>query len=245
VIAVNESLNWNVELYRPTPRRTNRNESPASRRGSNTPIHAKGRQNLPLTGSFRNLELSMRYSLHIACCILIGAAIIGCGRTRDRTSVGVAESDPGLPPLTADEAPKTAETVPVPGPTVTIVQRPVIIEDPPARSALVRAAQYRDWGVREIIADSLGRIGPSAVPALIVALSDEDREVRIAACRALARMGPPAEKAVPALTAALDDPDEDVGQHAARALGQIGPAAADAVPAMLERLREPDEKQNR
>ncbi len=52
---------------------------------------------------------------------------------------------------------------------------------------------------------ALGRIGPAAVPALIAALKDKDRQVRWYAASALGRIGPAAKEAVPALEAAARD----------------------------------------
>lgn len=102
----------------------------------------------------------------------------------------------------------------------------------------------REWGVRQTATDSLARIGPAAIPALIDALKDPNAEVRDRAAQALARMGPPARQAVPQLIAALQDPDWKVRRSAARALGQIGPDAEKAVPALIEIIRDPASDKN-
>jgi HEAT repeat protein len=87
----------------------------------------------------------------------------------------------------------------------------------------------------------LGTIGPAAaeaVPAIVVALKDQDRDVRGAAADALNEIGPAAAGAVSALVVALKDPDEGVRRYAAVAINKIGPAAAEGVSALVEALRD-------
>lgn len=97
----------------------------------------------------------------------------------------------------------------------------------------------RDLEMTEVTIDALGRIGDPAVPALISALHDlKDRALRVAAARALARIGPPAQEAVPDLITALEDDDEDLRKAAVHALGQIGNAASAAVPKLMDELKE-------
>ncbi len=70
--------------------------------------------------------------------------------------------------------------------------------------------------------EDLGRFGPKAaeaVPALIEALADEHRWLRIASAEALGKIGPAAAFAIPALTAVQDD--EGVGDFAKQALKDI------------------------
>ena len=81
---------------------------------------------------------------------------------------------------------------------------------------------------------------PEVVPALIAALADADRDVRLGAAAALGKIGPAAAEAVPALITALADADGDVRRAAADALGKIGPAAAKAVPALIAALADAD-----
>jgi hypothetical protein len=97
----------------------------------------------------------------------------------------------------------------------------------------------RVFTVQETVADSLGRIGRDAVPALIKAMSHPDAGVRAQATHALALIGADAKPAVPELSRALNDENEEVRRGAARALGQIGPAASAAVPALLHLLELP------
>lgn len=121
------------------------------------------------------------------------------------------------------------------------VPRTVIDRDrsiPPESAATTRftVRPFEDWSLGEAAAIALGRIGESAVGALVAELDNSDATRRQQAADTLARIGPGAKDAVPALVRLLDDPDPKVRKSAARALGQIGPAAADAVPALVRAL---------
>jgi HEAT repeat protein len=83
----------------------------------------------------------------------------------------------------------------------------------------------KDKRLRFGAANALVRIGPAAVPALIEALKDKDRNVRRAAALALGKIGPATKDAVPALIEALKDKESYVRSAAAWALGKIGPEA--------------------
>jgi len=74
--------------------------------------------------------------------------------------------------------------------------------------------------VSRIAADSLARIGPPAVPDLMVALQAEEVLTRAGAARALSVIQP--EEAIPALCAALDDPSAIVTHYAEEALERMG-----------------------
>jgi HEAT repeat protein len=80
------------------------------------------------------------------------------------------------------------------------------------------------------------------VPALIKSLKHSKTDIRRAALRALARLGPAAAAAIPRLSACLRDEDAALRDEAARALVQIGPAA---VPALMEALANPDREVRR
>jgi HEAT repeat protein len=69
-------------------------------------------------------------------------------------------------------------------------------------------------------------------------LKSDDSDVRRAAARELADLGPEAKSAVAALTAALKDKDLFVRRFAAQALGEIGPDAKSAVPVLKGLLRD-------
>ena len=103
----------------------------------------------------------------------------------------------------------------------------------------VRALRpYYEWTDSETAADSLGRMGPAAVPPLMQTLDDPNPAVRALACRVLSRIGPEAVIAVPDLIRLLDDKNEQVRREATRALGQIGPAATESIPALVRLLEE-------
>jgi HEAT repeat protein len=163
----------------------------------------------------------------VATCLVAGLAAAGCAKKTDQTTA----DEPVTSAKKAAELPATPQ-----GPQVV---RP-LRRDQATRLRMMPA--FRDWGVRDTAADALGRIGDAAVPALIAALEDPDRDVRTQATRALARMGAKAESAIPALIEALNDDDKEVRQGAARALGQIGPLADEAVPALVQALRDPRNK---
>jgi len=109
--------------------------------------------------------------------------------------------------------------------------------------ALTEALKDSNSGVRQLAADTLGRIGPeakSAVPALIEALEAPDIFVRGHIVESLGNIGPEVKEVVPALIEALKDSDVDVRIRAANALEKIGPKAKEAVPALTEALKDPD-----
>jgi HEAT repeat protein len=91
----------------------------------------------------------------------------------------------------------------------------------------------------------------SAVSALILAMSDQDENVRHSAIFALGSIGqhsPAAESAVPALISVMSDQDENMRSYAADALGSIGqhsPAAKSAVPALISAMSDQDENVRR
>ncbi|MGB2864883.1 MAG: HEAT repeat domain-containing protein [Sedimentisphaerales bacterium] len=80
----------------------------------------------------------------------------------------------------------------------------------------------------------------AAIPSLISAIEDPDKDVRIVAANALAAIGPDAREAVPALTRMLKDPELGPRCASAIALGRIGVAAKPALPALREALKDPD-----
>ncbi len=92
----------------------------------------------------------------------------------------------------------------------------------------------RKRGVQE-----LWEIGPAAAPAvstLIVALKDEEWDVRNSAVWALGKIGPAAAPAVPALIEALKDKDMAVRYNAAWALVEIDDPHA--IPPLQKMIRE-------
>lgn len=91
--------------------------------------------------------------------------------------------------------------------------------------------------IREAAAQTLGLMGPIAIPHLRVALSHPDRHVRRHAVWALGKFGPAAHAAVPELCRALTDTDQRTCTGAAQALGEIGPDAYPAIPALIAALK--------
>jgi len=71
-------------------------------------------------------------------------------------------------------------------------------------------------------------------------LADGDLEKRVAAARAVGRMGAEGKSAAPALLVALKNPNPGLRREAACALARIGAHAEDAVPVLVEALQDPD-----
>ncbi len=91
---------------------------------------------------------------------------------------------------------------------------------------LARALGYEDREVRVAAAQALARLGQLAVEALLKTLKDGNDFARLYAARALAEGKAGGEKAVKALISALEDKDGDVREMAAYALGEFGDAHA-------------------
>jgi hypothetical protein len=117
-----------------------------------------------------------------------------------------------------------------PGPPVLRVERP------PA--PIIRP--FEEWTEQEVAADTLGRIGPPAIPYLQQSLRSSNPVTRKQAAEVLGRMGSDAAPAVNDLVALLDDPDPEVRKVAARTLGRIGPDSAPAIPALMRALIQED-----
>jgi HEAT repeat protein len=90
---------------------------------------------------------------------------------------------------------------------------------------------------------ALFAIGPSAKPALITALKDDDPVVRSASALTLGSLahynGTDIKDSVPALTECLWNTDANVRGLSAMALGYLGPDAAAAVPGLIPLLKDP------
>ena len=95
-----------------------------------------------------------------------------------------------------------------------------------------------DPGTRYLAAKALGQIGDEAeasVPALLIAMRDNDMFLRAGITGALIKIGYPA---VPGLTKALFDRNKAVKRAAAKALGKIGNDRC--VPALINSMRDDD-----
>lgn len=104
----------------------------------------------------------------------------------------------------------------------------------------------QDLDKRHCAAFALGGFGrwaaKVAVPALVDALKDPERDLRSYAAMALAEIGPAALSAVPALAEVLEAENDGVRLFAACALGNIGVAAETAMPALTAALGDKDEQ---
>jgi HEAT repeat protein len=96
-------------------------------------------------------------------------------------------------------------------------------------------------GFPEVEPWMLGNIGPSAVPALLGALGDENKDVQDAVASQLGRIGGP--EAIAALIKSLRDPDANQRLHAAGGLSYAANAAA--IPALLEAVHDADREVRR
>ena len=109
----------------------------------------------------------------------------------------------------------------------------------PAIPDLIRALEDGDKEVRQFVQESLRSIGKAAIPPLIRALEHERKGIREGAAHTLFLFGDEAKEAVPALIEALSDPEPSVRGRAALALGSIGPAAKTAVRKLIALLEDP------
>ena len=101
---------------------------------------------------------------------------------------------------------------------------------------LLAALGDSDGGVREMAAESLGRLGrasPEVVQALLAALGDGASGVRETAAESLGQLGRASPEVVQALLAALSDGDLRVRAMAAKSLGGSVQASPEVVQALL------------
>ncbi len=111
---------------------------------------------------------------------------------------------------------------------------------PPGMGALLarlRGPSVRD---RENAAYALGKLGPTAAPALLATLrADSSDAVRAAAADALGGILPPPLGVVDALTAVVGDATQPISTRraAAGSLGRFGAASERAIPALVTAMR--------
>jgi HEAT repeat protein len=112
----------------------------------------------------------------------------------------------------------------------------------------IRSLDSSDEELRRRAIDALGRIGAAAgegVPALaVILLEDNQREARIEASLALAKMAPASRAAVSALAMALQDKEPFVRRNAAAALLALRAEARTAVPDLIKALANKDNHTN-
>lgn len=107
---------------------------------------------------------------------------------------------------------------------------------------LAKALHDLDEDVRQAAARALAQIGPAAVPVLVQELKHPVFQFSRRAAYGLALMGPEAAEAVPALIPCLKLGAPDVRALAAHALGEIGPPAAKAATALTLLLDDPSKE---
>lgn len=95
---------------------------------------------------------------------------------------------------------------------------------PPAVPALVRALGDKDWRVSTRAVVTLGKFGSPTVPALIGALGKKYSGVRMTAAEVLGKNGD--SSAIPALIRALGDENSGVRRRAAEAFMEIDPRSS-------------------
>jgi hypothetical protein len=175
----------------------------------------------------------------LVAIVLVGfLSLLGCTRKPPTATKEILVPDGAPPVLTSAE--RTAREM-QPPPNAALRELGRIAQatyQQPAESSRLAIKPFEQWTDQDAAEVALGRIGASAVPALLDTLHSSDPTVRRKAVEVLGRMGEDAAPAVPALTSLLDDPDPAVRKAAARTLGQIGPQAKDAVPALMRNLFE-------
>jgi HEAT repeat protein len=141
---------------------------------------------------------------------------------RRRTSMPVLPEAPEIKPIPVPDDPDLSRI---------LIQFSAGVEDP-------------EVAVRQATVDGLEMFGDTAKPvaaSFVKALGDANIYVRLAAARALGKIGPVEEAtAVSALAKLLDDPDLDVRINAAGALERFGPAARAAVPELAQTVNRGD-----
>lgn len=104
----------------------------------------------------------------------------------------------------------------------------------PAIPALAAGLKSSASGNREVVMTTLGRMGPKAVPILIVRLQKDDNAfIRVSAAEALGLVQPASSDVQEALIRALSDLEENVRGAAADSLGQLKPPATGAIGPLL------------
>jgi HEAT repeat protein len=85
---------------------------------------------------------------------------------------------------------------------------------------------------------ALGQMGTPALPALSVAMKDQDPLVRWQAVEALGRIGPPAASMLGAVRLAMDDPNGEVRYAASEVLAKIAPESTATLERLIDALKD-------
>jgi len=105
-----------------------------------------------------------------------------------------------------------------------------------ARTAFVRQRAARALGTRSSLTENERS---QIVAALLTALADSNKYVRLDVARVLARLAPQQSVGLQTLINLLQDAHRDVRASAALALGELGPLGQAAIPALREALHDP------
>lgn len=97
---------------------------------------------------------------------------------------------------------------------------------------------HRSYCTGDDAAETLGAIGPTALPVLLAALNDPEDTVRYRVVKQLGKMQEVADKVVASLTQRLTDTSIGVQVEAIKSLGLLGRDAAPAVPELTKFLFE-------
>jgi HEAT repeat protein len=98
---------------------------------------------------------------------------------------------------------------------------------------LIALNRQEKWLPADQALEQLAGHGEALIPGLVVALDDQDEDIRLLAVELLGAAEPRAEAAVPGLVKKVDDPDRLVRVAAASVLAQFG-TLADAAVAVLK-----------
>jgi HEAT repeat protein len=107
--------------------------------------------------------------------------------------------------------------------------------------ALQTLLTEKDLNLRIHALDALAGIGPEAgeaTEAVVVSLSNENREVVLHGLRALGAIGAKPEAVIPELKKGLQFKEPVMREQSAKSLGEYGPAAAPAVESLVAALRD-------
>ena len=148
--------------------------------------------------------------------LIVAGAVIGCGDREDRAYEGRS-------------AEYWANALSSAEPTARVRAADALYHIQPRSRHVVRALLLAmsdsSAAVQTAVAVALGAIGPSGVPALTGAVTDDHASVRALALGILGSQGSDAAAAAPAIIDALRDSSADVRAAAAFALERLGPRA--------------------
>jgi HEAT repeats len=86
----------------------------------------------------------------------------------------------------------------------------------------------------------LSQMAPESIDPLIVALSNQDSQVRMLAAGALGEIGPAAKSAIPVLEKGLENKDPNMRVGTAEVIGKLGGDPGSFIPAVVQALPEID-----